>query len=201
MTTAQLRLLRIFTLQLIPYTIQQLHITLLRIFLQRCDESPRHGPCRLARDLRVLTRLCIFTARPHDHIGGTRFGLFVPLIRGVAGSCFFEKAHGGGGHASHVAAGVGGDDAEEALAGFFGEVGFFEDALGGVDVGEIEGGSGVAGIEDGGEADAGLEGADHDAVHLVVDDVAGYTEVDGVDDFIVAIFFVAVEVFCLAAVT
>ena len=201
MTTAQLRLLRIFTLQLIPYTIQQLHIALLGILLQRRDKRPRHGPRRLARNLRVLAGLRIFTARPHNHIGGTRLGLFVPLVGGVAGGCFFEEAHGGGGHASHVAAGVGGDDAEEALAGFFGKVGFFEDALGGVDVGEVESRSGVAGIEDGGEADPGLEGADHYAVHLVVDDVAGYTEVDGIDDFIVAVFFVTVKVFSLTAVT
>ena len=87
------------------------------------------------------------------------------------------------------------------MAGFFGEVGLFEDALGGVDVGEVEGGAGVAGVEDGGEADAGLEGADHDAMHFVVDDVAGLAEVDGVDDFVIAVFFVAVEVFGLAAVT
>lgn len=150
MTTAQLRLLRILALQLIPDTIQQLHIALLRVLLQRCDKRPRHGTRRLPRNLRVLARLRILAAGPHDHVGRTRLGLFVPLVGRVAGGCFFEEAHGGGGHASHVAAGVCGDDSEEALAGFFGEIGFFEDALGGVDVGKVECGSGVAGVEDGG---------------------------------------------------
>jgi hypothetical protein len=37
-------------------------------------------------------------------------------------------------------------------------------------------------------------------VHFVVDDVAGGAEVDGVDYFVVAVVFVAVEVLGLAAV-
>jgi hypothetical protein len=37
-------------------------------------------------------------------------------------------------------------------------------------------------------------------VHFVVDDVAGGAEVDGVDDFVVAVVFVAVEVGGLASV-
>jgi hypothetical protein len=37
-------------------------------------------------------------------------------------------------------------------------------------------------------------------MHFVVDDVAGGAEVDGVDDFIVAVVFVAVEVGGLASV-
>ena len=37
-------------------------------------------------------------------------------------------------------------------------------------------------------------------MHFVVNDVAGSAEVDGVDDFVVAVFFVAVEVGRLAAV-
>lgn len=38
----------------------------------------------------------------------------------------------------------------------------------------------MAGIDDGGQADAGLEGADYDVVDLVIDDVAGGEVVDGV---------------------
>lgn len=38
-------------------------------------------------------------------------------------------------------------------------------------------------------------------MHFVVDDVAGGAEVDGVDDLIVAIVFVAIEIGRLAAVT
>lgn len=37
-------------------------------------------------------------------------------------------------------------------------------------------------------------------MHFVVDDVAGGPEVDGVDYFIVAVVFVAVKIFGLAAV-
>jgi hypothetical protein len=37
-------------------------------------------------------------------------------------------------------------------------------------------------------------------VHLVVGDVPVLPEVDRVDDLVVAVFFVAVEVFCLPAV-
>lgn len=37
-------------------------------------------------------------------------------------------------------------------------------------------------------------------MHFVVDDVAGGAEVDGVDDFVVAVVFVAVEVGGLASV-
>jgi hypothetical protein len=38
-------------------------------------------------------------------------------------------------------------------------------------------------------------------VHFVVDDVADLAEVDGVDDLVVAVGFVAVEVFGLASVS
>ena len=59
----------------------------------------------------------------------------------------------------------------------------------------------MAGIEDGGEPHTGLEGLHEDAVHFVINDVAGSAEVDGVDHFIVAVVFVAVEVLGLTAVT
>lgn len=50
----------------------------------------------------------------------------------------------------------------------------------------------MARVEDGGEADAGGEGTDHDAVHFVVGNVAYLAEVDWINDFVVAIVFVAV---------
>lgn len=201
MTAAQLRLLLILALELIANTIQQLHIALLRVLLERRDESPRHGTRRLASDIRILGGLGILAAGPHDDIGRRSLGLLVALIGGVASCGLLEQAHGGIGNASHVAASVGGDDAEQSLTGLFGEVGFLEDALGGVDVWEIEGGAGMAGVEDGGQADTRLERPDEDAVHLVVDNVAGHAEIDGVDDLVIAIFFIAVEIFGLTAVT
>jgi hypothetical protein len=45
MTAAQLRFLGILCRQLIADAIQQLHVTLLGILLQSCNEGPRHGAC------------------------------------------------------------------------------------------------------------------------------------------------------------
>ena len=200
MTAAQLRFLRILLLQILPDGIKQLDITLLGILLQRRNKRPTHRPRRLPPNIRIGTSLGILTARPHNHIGRTRLrpSCFLKTLITLCG--LFEEPHGCGGHAADVAAGVGRYEAEEALACFFGEIGLFEDALGGVDVGEVEGGAGVAGVEDCGQADAGGEGHYEDAVHFVVDDVAGLAEVDWVDDFVVTVVFVAVEVFGLTAV-
>ena len=40
MATAQLRLLRVFTLQFITDTVQQLHVALLGVLLERGDKCP-----------------------------------------------------------------------------------------------------------------------------------------------------------------
>lgn len=101
-------------------------------------------------------------------------------------------------HAIQIALAIRRQHAEDVGAGVFGEVGFFEDALGRVNVWKIEGGAGMARVKDGGEANAGGEGADHDAVHFVVCNVAYLAEIDGVDYFVVAIVFIAVEVFGLS---
>lgn len=201
MTAAQLRLLRILGRQLIPNAIQQLHIALLRILLHGRDERPAHRARRLRGNRRVRTRLVVLAARPHHHVRGARLGRHGAVVRLVPVGGLLDEAHEVGRHAAHVAARVRRDDGEEALARFFCQVGLFEDALGGVDVGQVEGGAGVAGVEDGGEAHAGGEGGHHDAVHFVVDDVADLAEVDGVDDLVVAVGFVAVEVFGLASVS
>jgi hypothetical protein len=50
----------------------------------------------------------------------------------------------------------------------------------------------VAGIEDGGQSHTRLEGRDHDAVHLIVDNVASGAEINGIDDFVITVIFVAV---------
>lgn len=194
MTTTQLGFLGISTLQFIANTVQQLHITLVRILLQCGDESPTHGSGRLTSDIRILTSLSVLAATPHDDIRWTRLGLFGTLVVGVAGGGFFEESHGSAGDAADIAAGVRGDHGEETGAGFFEQVGFLEHALSGVDVGEVEGGARMAGVEDGGEATPRGEAFDHDAMHLVVNDVALAAEVDGVDDLVIAVFFIAVEI-------
>jgi len=76
--------------------------------------------------------------------------LLSALVGRVASGGLFEEAHGCAGDAANVASRVGGDNGEKAGTGFFGEVGFFEHALGGVDIREVEGGAGVARVEDGG---------------------------------------------------
>ena len=55
----------------------------------------------------------------------------------------------------------------------------------------------MTGVEDCRQAYARHEGLHQDAVHFVVDDVAGYSEVDRVYDFVITIIFVAVEIRCL----
>lgn len=58
----------------------------------------------------------------------------------------------------------------------------------------------MAGVEDSCEANSGLEGTNHDSVHFVVDDVASGAEVDWVDDFVVAIVFIAIKILGLSTV-
>ena len=54
MAAAQLRLLRVLALELVADGIEQLHVALLRVLLERSDEGERHGARGLARDLCVL---------------------------------------------------------------------------------------------------------------------------------------------------
>lgn len=58
----------------------------------------------------------------------------------------------------------------------------------------------MARVEDGGQANTGSERLDDVKVDFVVDDVSCLLEVHRVDDFVVAVFFVAVDVFGLSAV-
>lgn len=144
--------------------------------------------------------LVVLAARQHDDIGRRGLCSERALVRVVARSRALEELAEAGGDAAQIALGVRVDCAEQALPRLLGQVGLLEDALCGVDVGQVEGGAGVTGVEDGCEADAGLEGLDHDAVHFVVGDVAALAKVDGVDDLVVAVGLVAVEVLGLAAV-
>lgn len=50
----------------------------------------------------------------------------------------------------------------------------------------------MAGVKDGSKSDTGLQWPNHDSVHLVVCDVSNLPEVDGIDNFIVAVFFVTI---------
>lgn len=200
MAATQLRLLAIFGRKLITNTIEQLNIALLRVLAKSSNESPRHSTSSLASNLSILTSLIVLTTRPHDDIGGGGLGLLVALVDFVALGGLLDEAHRGGHHAAHITTSVCGDHAEQALTGFLGQVGLLEDTGGGVDIGQVQGGAGVAGIEDCCEADSWLEGSDHDSVHLVVDDVAGSSEINWVDHFVVSIFLITIQIGCLTAV-
>ena len=121
---------------------------------------------------KAVRSLSIFAATPHHHICRARLGLLVFLVRLLASGGLLEEAHGRACHAAHVATSIRTNDTKQALTCLLGQVGLFEDPLGAVDVGEIESGAGVAGVEDGCQTDPRLKGLDHDAVHFVVDDVS-----------------------------
>jgi hypothetical protein len=111
--------------------------------------APRASKLQCNADEGLHSRcLTVLASTPHDNIRGTGLGLEVLLVDVVALCGFLEERHSSGRHAAHVATSVGGYQAEQALASLLGEVGLFENTLGGVDVGQIESGSGVARIKD-----------------------------------------------------
>lgn len=59
----------------------------------------------------------------------------------------------------------------------------------------------MAGVEYSSQSYTSLKGLNHDAMHFVVSDVALVSEVDWVDDLVIPIWFVAVEILGLSAVT
>jgi len=118
-----------------------------------------------------------------------------------AASSLLEEAHDIAGHTTQIALAVGRDDTEQPLASLLGKVGFLENALGGVDVWEVERGSGMARIEDCCETHTPVKRPHHDAMHLIVGNVANLAEVDWVNDLIESIFLVTIEILGLATMT
>lgn len=201
MAAAQLRLLRILGGQLVSDAVQQLDVTLLRVLAKRADKGPGHGAGSLAGDLGVLTGLVVLAAGPHDNVGWTGLGLDGALVRLIALGRLLEEPNGRRHHAAHVATRVSRNHTQQALARLLGQVGFLEDTLGRVDVGQVECGTRVTGIEDSRQSDTRLQRFDHDPVHLIVDNVAGSPEIDRVDNFVVSVVFVTVEVRRLSTVS
>lgn len=68
MTAAKLRLLRILALQLDTDAIEQLHVALLWVFLERGNEGPRHGAGSLACDVRILSAVEQKSAHKRLHL-------------------------------------------------------------------------------------------------------------------------------------
>lgn len=100
--------------------------------------------------LRNVRSLRILGSTPHDDICRTCLGPEILLVHVVARDGLLEQARCTANHTADVAARITRNNAQQALASFLGQVGFLEHALGGVDVGQIECGAGVARVEDGG---------------------------------------------------
>lgn len=95
-------------------------------------------------------------------------------------------------YASNITTTIGRNDAEQILPRLLRQVGLLEDALGRVNVWQVECGTGVARIEDGCKAYARLQWAHQDSMHLVVGDVSDLAEIDRVDDLVVAVILIAI---------
>jgi hypothetical protein len=59
----------------------------------------------------------------------------------------------------------------------------------------------MAGIEDSGQSNTGLQWLDHDSVHLVIDNMSNLAEINWVDDLVITVLFISIEILSLTAVT
>lgn len=132
-TAAQLRFLRILGRQLVTNAVEQLHVALLRVLLERGDERPGHGAGGLTADGSVCASLHVLAARPHDDIRGAGTGLSSLFETLVATGSLLEEVDGAAHHATHIAASVGRDDSQKTLTSLLGKIGFLEDTLGRID--------------------------------------------------------------------
>lgn len=164
------------------------------VLLQGGDERPRHGTGSLASDLSILGCLIVFATTPHDDVCRACLGPDIFLVYFVATGCFLEQRHGRVCHAAEIATRIARNDAQKALSGFLGEVGFLEYTLGRVNVGQIQSRTRVARVKNGSQSNTGLQRHDHDPVHLVVNNVPDLSEVYRVDDLIVAVLFIAIQI-------
>lgn len=201
MTTAQLGLLAVFLLQDYANAVEQLQIRLVRVLLDCCNERIRHGTRGLTSNGGIGARLIVLTSAPTDDISRACFGAHCLLVGLVPVHGLLAEAHQTLEHASNVTPRIRHGRAQQTLASFFHQVGLFEGTFGGIHVGKVENRARVTRVEDAGETNARAEWSDADRVNLVVDDVAALLEVDGINHFVIAIIFVAVEVFGLPTVT
>lgn len=201
MTAAKLRLLRILALQHIANAIQELQIRLVGVLLDRRDEGPRHGTRSLRRNRRVRARLVVSATTPQDHVRWARFGPLRLLVRLVAvhrDRCeLLQRAE----DAARVAPGVCHAHLEEVLACFFREIRFFERALRGVYIGQIHDRARVTAVENAGHPNTGFQRGHTDGMDLVVNNMSILNVIDRVYDFVVTVVLVAIEIFCLAAMS
>ena len=117
-----------------------------------------------------------------------------------AAKCCLGDGEQAASHASNIATSIGTNSGKQTLTSLLGKVGLLDHALGAVNIGQIHNGAGVTAIEDASQAHTSLEGLHDSIVNLIVDDVTGGLEVDGVDDLIKAVFLIAIGIFSLPTV-
>lgn len=142
---------------------------------------------------RVYERgLVVLASGKHNDVGSGSLRGQSSVVRIFAVGGLLKEAHDIPSNAAEIAALIGRNNTEQALAGLLGQVGLLEDTLRRVDVRKIESGSGVARIKNGCQTDSCLERSYHNPVHLIVRYVTDLAEIDRIDNFVVTIRFVAV---------
>lgn len=101
-------------------------------------------------------------------------------------------------HASNIATSIRANGLKQTLTSLLSKVRLLDHALGAVNVRQIKNGARVAAVKDASQAHTGLERLHDGKVNLIVDDVAGRLEVNGVDNLIEAVFLIAVGIFSLS---
>ena len=182
-TDRQLRYLLILLRQRHPRVLQDIDVALPGILPHRLDKGPGHGTSRRASDTRIRTRLIVRTPAEHPHILAFPLPILHEVLfpQALLVRLFFamlqtleKRRRATEQHfrvldlvrrkpAAHEVRG-GGDEAHA----FFDVVHEVDIAVGvgAVDVGEFDGGAGVAAVEDDGHAAAWGDCGDESAVEL-----------------------------------
>lgn len=106
MTTAQLRLLGILSVELVSDAVQKLDIALVGILLEGIDKRVRQSARRLTADSRIGRRLLILAARPHDDVGRRRLRPQVLLVHIVSSRHLLEESGCAGDHTTNILASI-----------------------------------------------------------------------------------------------
>lgn len=116
----------------------------------------RHDVCKSVqeRKSRNVRGLVVLAARKHDDVRGRGLGCNSPVVGIFASGSLGEQAHTLLDHTTNITLTIRGQDTEQALPCFLGQIRLLKDALSGVDVGQIESGSGVARVEYSCQSDA-----------------------------------------------
>lgn len=167
------------------------------------QEGPAHGAGEGSGLVGVGTGLVVLAAGEHDHVGGRHLGLpdLLELFLALVVRRPVEERLGAGQHHADVPGGVAHEDLGAVARAVLPDVVLLQASiLGPIREGEVQGGTAVAGVEDGRQTTPGRQRSHHDVMHYVVDDGTALLEVDRVDALIHTVDLVAVEVLLLSAV-